>query len=58
MHPGPKQARNGDLGIACRVFGDEEINLLLAYPFISHLDLGWESPLLPDSSSASEASPG
>ena len=46
MRPETRYARSGDLSIAYQAFGEGETDLVLAYPFISHLDLGWESPLL------------
>ena len=46
MRPETRYARSGEISIAYQVFGEGDIDLVLAYPFISHLDLGWESPLL------------
>jgi class 3 adenylate cyclase len=42
--PQTRYARSGDLGIAYQVFGEGESDLLVAFPFISHLDLMWENP--------------
>jgi pimeloyl-ACP methyl ester carboxylesterase len=46
MPPDTRYARSGDVGIAYQVFGDGEMDLVLAFPFLSHLDLMWESPAL------------
>jgi class 3 adenylate cyclase len=42
--PETRYARSGDVGIAYQAFGEGEIDLVLAFPFVSHLDLMWESP--------------
>jgi len=44
MRPQTKYARSGDIGIAYQEFGEGEIDVVLAFPFVSHLDLMWESP--------------
>jgi class 3 adenylate cyclase len=44
MRPETRYARSGDAGIAYQVFGEGEIDLVVAFPFVSHLDLLWESP--------------
>jgi class 3 adenylate cyclase len=44
MPPETRYARSGDAGIAYQVFGEGEIDLVVAFPFVSHLDLLWESP--------------
>jgi class 3 adenylate cyclase len=44
VRPETKYARSGDLGIAYQVYGEGEIDLVVAFPFVSHLDLLWESP--------------
>jgi class 3 adenylate cyclase len=46
MPPETRYARSGEIGIAYQVFGEGETDLLLAFPFLSHLDLMWESPAL------------
>lgn len=46
MNPQTRYARSGDVGIAYQVVGEGETDLVLAFPFLSHLDLLWESPLL------------
>ncbi len=46
MPPQTRYARSGDVGIAYQVFGEGKLDLLLAFPFLSHLDLMWESPML------------
>jgi class 3 adenylate cyclase len=44
MPPQTRYARSGDASIAYQVFGQGEIDLVVAFPFVSHLDLLWESP--------------
>jgi class 3 adenylate cyclase len=44
MQPETRYARSGDVGIAYQVVGDGPRDLVIAFPFISHLDLLWESP--------------
>jgi class 3 adenylate cyclase len=44
MPPETRYARSGDVGIAYQEFGEGEIDLVLAFPFVSHLDLMWENP--------------
>ncbi len=46
MPPQTRYARSGDVGIAYQVYGEGEIDLVLAFPFLSHLDLMWESPAI------------
>ena len=46
MAPETRYARSGEVGIAYQVFGEGELDLVLAFPFLSHLDLMWESPPL------------
>ncbi len=46
MNPQTRYARSGDVGIAYQVLGEGELDLVLAFPFLSHLDLLWESPPL------------
>jgi class 3 adenylate cyclase len=46
MPPQTRYARSGDVGIAYQVFGEGEIDLVVAFPFLSHLDLMWESPAI------------
>jgi class 3 adenylate cyclase len=46
MAPETRYARSGEVGIAYQVFGEGEMDLVLAFPFLSHLDLMWESPPL------------
>jgi len=43
MPPQTRYARSGDVGIAYQEYGEGEIDLVLAFPFLSHLDLMWES---------------
>jgi class 3 adenylate cyclase len=42
MRPQTRYARSGDTGIAYQEFGEGEIDIVLAFPFVSHLDLMWE----------------
>ncbi len=44
MRPETRYARSGDVGIAYLVGGEGEIDLVVAFPYISHLDLLWEIP--------------
>jgi class 3 adenylate cyclase len=44
MAPQTRYARSGEVGIAYQVVGEGEIDLVLAFPFVSHLDLLWENP--------------
>lgn len=46
MAPETRYARSGEVGIAYQVYGEGELDLVLAFPFLSHLDLIWENPLL------------
>jgi class 3 adenylate cyclase len=46
MPPQTRYARSGEIGIAYQAFGEGEMDLLLAFPFLSHLDLMWESPAI------------
>ena len=46
MPPETRYARSGDVGIAYQVVGEGSMDLVLAFPFVSHLDLLWESPAL------------
>jgi class 3 adenylate cyclase len=46
MPPQTRYARSGEIGIAYQVYGEGEIDLVLAFPFLSHLDLMWESPAI------------
>jgi len=43
--PETRYARSGEVGIAYQVIGEGEMDLVVAFPFISHLDLLWENPL-------------
>jgi class 3 adenylate cyclase len=44
MPPQTRYARSGDIGIAYQVVGEGDMDLVVAFPFVSHLDLLWESP--------------
>jgi class 3 adenylate cyclase/alpha-beta hydrolase superfamily lysophospholipase len=46
MRPDTSYAESGEVGIAYQVVGSGETDLVLAFPFMSHLDLFWESPPL------------
>jgi pimeloyl-ACP methyl ester carboxylesterase len=46
MPPQTRYARSGEIGIAYQVYGEGQLDLVLAFPFLSHLDLMWESPAL------------
>ncbi|HXS47384.1 MAG TPA: adenylate/guanylate cyclase domain-containing protein [Solirubrobacterales bacterium] len=46
MPPQTRYARSGEVGIAYQAFGEGEMDLVLAFPFLSHLDLMWESPAM------------
>ena len=46
MRPETKYARSGELGIAYQELGEGEIDIVLAFPYISHLDLMWDNPAL------------
>jgi class 3 adenylate cyclase len=48
MPPETQYARSGEIGIAYQVVGEGEMDLVLAFPFVSHLDLVWENPALTD----------
>lgn len=41
--PQTRYARSGEIGIAYQVLGEGEMDLVVAFPFISHLDLLWEN---------------
>jgi class 3 adenylate cyclase len=44
MPPQTQYARSGEASIAYQVFGEGDVDLVVAFPFVSHLDLLWESP--------------
>ncbi|HXR32057.1 MAG TPA: alpha/beta hydrolase, partial [Solirubrobacterales bacterium] len=44
MNPQTRYARSGDVSIAYQVVGEGEMDLVIAFPFVSHVDLLWESP--------------
>jgi len=41
--PETRYARSGEIGIAYQVIGEGKMDIVLASPFISHLDLLWEN---------------
>jgi pimeloyl-ACP methyl ester carboxylesterase len=45
MRPETKYARSGEIGIAYQVIGEGDIDVVVAFPFVSHLDLLWENPV-------------
>ncbi len=46
MKPETRYARSGDLGIAYQVYGEGDLDLVVAFPFVSHLDMLWEVPTM------------
>ncbi len=44
--PETRYARSGDVGIAYQVYGEGELDLVVAFQYLSHLDLMWENPVL------------
>jgi class 3 adenylate cyclase len=44
MRPQTRYARSGEVGIAYQVVGQGDMDLVVAFPFVSHLDLLWEGP--------------
>jgi len=46
MPPQTRYARSGEVGIAYQVFGEGDVDLVVAWPYLSHLDLMWESPAI------------
>ena len=46
MPPETRYARSGDVGIAYQVFGEGKVDLVVAFPYLSHLDLMWESSVV------------
>jgi pimeloyl-ACP methyl ester carboxylesterase len=44
--PQTRYARSGEVGIAYQVVGEGERDLVVAYPWVSNLDLQWENPRL------------
>ncbi len=44
--PETRYARSGEIGIAYQTIGAGPADLVLAFPFMSHLDLFWENPLI------------
>jgi pimeloyl-ACP methyl ester carboxylesterase/DNA-binding CsgD family transcriptional regulator len=44
MAPQTRYARSGDLSIAYQVVGDGPVDLVLAPPYVSHLEHAWEEP--------------
>jgi class 3 adenylate cyclase len=46
MRPETKYARSGELGIAFQELGEGEVDVVIAFPYLSHLDLMWENPAL------------
>jgi len=45
MAPETRYARSGEVSIAYQVVGEGEIDVVVASPFVSHLDLLWENQL-------------
>ena len=44
--PQTEYARSGEIGIAYQVVGEGAMDVVVAFPFVSHLDLVWESPAI------------
>jgi pimeloyl-ACP methyl ester carboxylesterase len=44
VSPETRYAHSGDVGIAYQVVGEGELDLVLVFPFMSHLDLFWANP--------------
>jgi class 3 adenylate cyclase len=44
MQPDTRYAKSGDVHIAYQVFGEGEVNLVLAPPFVSNIENFWDSP--------------
>jgi class 3 adenylate cyclase len=44
MQPETRYASSGEVSIAYQVLGEGELDLVVAFPFLSHLDLLWEGP--------------
>jgi class 3 adenylate cyclase/pimeloyl-ACP methyl ester carboxylesterase len=44
MTPSTRYAKSRDVGIAYQVFGEGETDLVVAFPFISNVELLWEAP--------------
>ena len=44
MQPETKYAKSGDVNIAYQVVGDGPLDLVCVFPFVSHLECGWEDP--------------
>jgi len=43
--PETRYTQSGEVGIAYQVLGEGELDLVLAFPWVSHLDLQWENPM-------------
>ena len=46
MRPETRYARSGEIGIAYQVTGEGDMDLVIAFPFLSHIDLLWDSPAM------------
>jgi len=46
MRPETRYARSGEIGIAYQVTGEGDMDLVIAFPFLSHVDLLWDSPAM------------
>jgi class 3 adenylate cyclase len=42
--PETRYAHSGEIGIAYQVVGEGDLDLVLVFPFMSHLDLFWQNP--------------
>jgi class 3 adenylate cyclase len=46
MRPETRYARSGELGIAYQVYGEGDLDLVVAFPYVSNLDMLWEMPAM------------
>jgi pimeloyl-ACP methyl ester carboxylesterase len=46
VRPETRYAHSGETGIAYQIVGDGPTDIVLAFPFMSHIDLFWENPRL------------
>ena len=46
MQPDTRYARSGDVHVAYQIFGKGAVNLVIAPPFVSNIEVYWEAPAL------------
>jgi pimeloyl-ACP methyl ester carboxylesterase len=46
MQPDTRYAKSGDVHVAYQVFGEGAVNLVIAPPFVSNIEVYWEAPAL------------